>query len=63
LIPTAIRVTCASGSSATVPSSRARFTVDVSYVDREYRDRPAEYDTNQVYNSSGETLRAGWSTG
>jgi hypothetical protein len=23
--------------------------VDVSYIDREYRDRPAEYDTNQIY--------------
>jgi hypothetical protein len=26
--------------------------VDASYVDREYRDRPAEYDTNQIYNTT-----------
>lgn len=23
--------------------------IDASYIDREYRDRPAEYDTNQIY--------------
>jgi len=27
--------------------------VDVSYVDREYRDRPAAYDTNQIYTQTG----------
>jgi len=26
--------------------------VDTSYIDREYRDRPAEYDTNQIYTTS-----------
>ncbi len=26
--------------------------VDVSYVDREYRDRPAAYDTNQIYTTT-----------
>ncbi|HTV15728.1 MAG TPA: TonB-dependent receptor [Acidobacteriaceae bacterium] len=26
--------------------------IDVSYVDREYRDRPAAYDTNQIYTQS-----------
>lgn len=26
--------------------------VDLSYTDREYRDRPAEYDTNQIYNTT-----------
>ena len=26
--------------------------VDVSYIDREYRDRPAEYDTNQIYTTT-----------
>jgi hypothetical protein len=29
--------------------------VDVSYIDREYRDRPAEIDTNQVYSTTGGT--------
>jgi hypothetical protein len=27
--------------------------IDVSYIDREYRDRPAEIDTNQIYTSNG----------
>ena len=27
-------------------------TVDASYVDREYRDRPAAYDTNQIYTTT-----------
>ena len=27
-------------------------SVDVSYVDREYRDRPAAYDTNQIYTQT-----------
>jgi hypothetical protein len=26
--------------------------VDVSYIDREYRDRPAAYDTNQIYTQT-----------
>lgn len=26
--------------------------IDVSYIDREYRDRPAEIDTNQIYTST-----------
>jgi hypothetical protein len=26
--------------------------VDVSYIDREYRDRPSEYDTNQIYTTT-----------
>ncbi len=26
--------------------------VDVSYIDREYRDRPAQYDTNQIYTTT-----------
>ncbi|WP_162539457.1 TonB-dependent receptor [Granulicella sp. WH15] len=26
--------------------------IDVSYIDREYRDRPAEYDTNQIYTTT-----------
>ncbi len=36
-------------------------TVDVSYIDREYRDRPAAYDTNQIYttNAGGITTWAG----
>jgi len=31
--------------------------LDLSYIDREYRDRPAQYDTNQIYTtaSSGTT--------
>lgn len=31
--------------------------LDLSYINREYRDRPAQYDTNQIYNttSSGTT--------
>jgi hypothetical protein len=35
--------------------------VDVSYIDREYRDRPAEYDTNQIYTTtpSGATVWSG----
>jgi hypothetical protein len=27
--------------------------IDVSYIDREYRDRPAAYDTNQIYTTTG----------
>ncbi len=36
-------------------------TVDVSYIDREYRDRPAAYDTNQIYtvNAAGTTVWSG----
>jgi hypothetical protein len=26
--------------------------IDASYIDREYRDRPAEYDTNQIYTAT-----------
>jgi hypothetical protein len=26
--------------------------LDASYIDREYRDRPAEYDTNQIYTTT-----------
>ena len=26
--------------------------VDLSYIDREYRDRPAQYDTNQIYTTT-----------
>jgi hypothetical protein len=26
--------------------------VDVSYIDREYRDRPTQYDTNQIYTQT-----------
>jgi len=28
--------------------------VDASYIDREYRDRPAAYDTNQIYNTTSQ---------
>ncbi|WP_158615478.1 TonB-dependent receptor [Acidipila sp. EB88] len=28
-------------------------TLDVSYIDRNYKDRPAAYDTNQVYTNTG----------
>jgi hypothetical protein len=40
---------------------KGEVTVDVSYIDREYRDRPAEIDTNQIYttNSSGQTVWSG----
>lgn len=35
-------------------------TVDVSYIDREYRDRPAMYDTNQIYTTAnGQTVWSG----
>ena len=36
-------------------------TVDVSYIDRQYRDRPAAYDTNQIYtpNAAGVTTWSG----
>jgi hypothetical protein len=35
-------------------------TVDVSYIDREYRDRPTEYDTNQIYTTTnGQTVWGG----
>jgi hypothetical protein len=27
-------------------------TIDASYIDREYRDRPAQIDTNQIYTTS-----------
>jgi hypothetical protein len=27
--------------------------LDASYIQREYRDRPAEYDTNQIYTNTG----------
>jgi len=27
-------------------------TIDGSYIDREYRDRPAQYDTNQIYTTT-----------
>lgn len=35
--------------------------VDLSYIDREYRDRPAQYDTNQIYTTtpSGGTVWSG----
>ena len=35
--------------------------IDASYIDREYRDRPAEYDTNQIYTTtaSGGTVWSG----
>lgn len=35
--------------------------IDVSYIDREYRDRPAQIDTNQVYttNAQGQTVWSG----
>ena len=32
---------------------KGEVTVDVSYIDREYRDRPTEYDTNQIYTTTG----------
>ena len=37
------------------------FTLDVSYIDREYRDRPAAIDTNQIYTttSTGGTVWSG----
>lgn len=39
---------------------KGEVTVDVSYIDREYRDRPAEYDTNQIYTTAnGQTLWGG----
>jgi hypothetical protein len=39
---------------------RGEVTVDVSYIDREYRDRPAMYDTNQIYTATnGQTVWAG----
>ena len=27
--------------------------LEANYIDREYRDRPAEYDTNQIYTTTG----------
>jgi len=34
--------------------------IDVSYIDREYRDRPAEVDTNQIYTTtSSDTVWSG----
>jgi hypothetical protein len=36
---------------------KGEVTVDVSYIDREYRDRPTEYDTNQIYTTAdGQTV-------
>ena len=29
-----------------------QLVIDGSYIDREYRDRPAEYDTNQIYTTT-----------
>ncbi len=37
------------GYRAQLPQS---FTLDVSYIDREYRDRPAAIDTNQIYTTT-----------
>jgi Carboxypeptidase regulatory-like domain/TonB-dependent Receptor Plug Domain len=39
---------------------KGEVVVDVSYIDREYRDRPAEYDTNQIYTTTnGQTVWSG----
>ena len=39
---------------------KGEVVVDVSYIDREYRDRPAEYDTNQIYTTTnGATVWSG----
>jgi hypothetical protein len=39
---------------------KGEVTVDVSYIDREYRDRPTEYDTNQIYSTTnGQTAWGG----
>jgi hypothetical protein len=39
---------------------KGEVTVDVSYIDREYRDRPAIYDTNQIYTTTnGQTVWGG----
>jgi Carboxypeptidase regulatory-like domain/TonB-dependent Receptor Plug Domain len=39
---------------------KGEVTVDVSYIDREYRDRPTEYDTNQIYTATnGQTVWGG----
>ena len=39
---------------------KGEVTVDVSYIDREYRDRPTEYDTNQIYTATdGQTAWGG----
>lgn len=31
---------------------RGELVLNASYIDREYRDRPAEYDTNQIYTTT-----------
>ena len=39
---------------------KGALVIDVSYIDREYRDRPAEYDTNQIYTTTnGQTIWSG----
>lgn len=39
---------------------KGEVTVDASYIDREYRDRPAEIDTNQIYTATnGQTVWSG----
>ncbi|MFC5863192.1 carboxypeptidase regulatory-like domain-containing protein [Acidicapsa dinghuensis] len=39
---------------------KGEVSVDVSYIDREYRDRPAEYDTNQIYTTTnGQAIWSG----
>jgi len=39
---------------------RGEVAIDVSYIDREYRDRPAMYDTNQIYTTTdGQTVWGG----
>jgi hypothetical protein len=39
---------------------KGEVSIDVSYIDREYRDRPAEYDTNQIYaTTNGQTVWSG----
>lgn len=39
---------------------KGEVTVDLSYIDREYRDRPAMYDNNQIYTTTnGQTVWSG----
>lgn len=39
---------------------KGEVTIDASYIDREYRDRPAEIDTNQIYTTTnGQTVWSG----
>jgi hypothetical protein len=39
---------------------KGEVSIDVSYIDREYRDRPAQYDTNQIYTTTnGQTVWSG----